>query len=84
MSEVEGRSTFSRLKHVLKIVKHHKTHVCNQMHANIGTEMYKAPEIGHGKYSTKVDMWALGIMYYRMLFGISPKIPLSKDPGEWI
>ncbi len=47
------------------------------LQSNIGTEMYKAPEIGQGYYTTKVDMWALGIIYYRMIFGESPKIPLS-------
>jgi serine/threonine protein kinase len=29
-------------------------------------------------------MWALGLIYYQMLFGDFPKLPLSEDVDEWV
>ncbi len=40
----------------------------NQFEESHGTLLYNAPEISKGHYTCKVDMWALGIIYYRMLF----------------
>ena len=42
----------------------------------VGTGFYIAPEIGFSQsYTNKVDMWALGVMFYRMLFGDYPYDP---------
>ncbi|CAD8169085.1 unnamed protein product [Paramecium pentaurelia] len=47
----------------------------------IGTPLYMAPEIySHYQYSSKTDLWALGIVFYEMLFG---KVPFNaKNPKE--
>ena len=50
----------------------------------IGTLMYLAPEIIEGRpYNQKVDVWALGILCYQILYGVymfRPKIKgLSED-----
>ncbi len=43
-----------------------------------GSGFYQAPEIGHSDtYTNKVDMWALGVMFYRMLFGDYPYSPMK-------
>jgi serine/threonine-protein kinase ULK/ATG1 len=39
----------------------------------LGTPYYMAPEIFTGKtYTNKADLWAVGITYYRLLFGTLP------------
>ena len=40
----------------------------------IGTDDYMAPEMSDNDrpYDSKVDMWALGVLYYKILFGTSP------------
>lgn len=39
----------------------------------LGTPLYMAPEIFDGKaYSSKVDVWALGVLFYAMLTGVTP------------
>ncbi|CAD8099760.1 unnamed protein product [Paramecium sonneborni] len=45
----------------------------------IGTPLYMAPEIySYYQYSSKTDLWALGIVFYEMLFG---KVPFNaKNP----
>jgi serine/threonine protein kinase len=36
----------------------------------LGTKQTMAPEVLHEDlYSTKADIWSLGIVYYQMLFG---------------
>eukprot|EP01017_Pseudomicrothorax_dubius_P008231 TRINITY_DN12683_c0_g1_i3.p1 TRINITY_DN12683_c0_g1~~TRINITY_DN12683_c0_g1_i3.p1 ORF type:complete len:491 (-),score=97.72 TRINITY_DN12683_c0_g1_i3:111-1523(-) len=39
----------------------------------VGSPIYMAPEIlkGHS-YSTKADMWSLGVVFYELLFGVCP------------
>jgi serine/threonine-protein kinase ULK/ATG1 len=35
--------------------------------------LHKSPEILQGvKYSSKCDVWSLGLVFYEMLYGISP------------
>lgn len=42
---------------------------------NVGTPLYMAPElIEHNSYSEKSDIWALGIVFYQMIFGVHPFI----------
>lgn len=57
----------------------------------LGTPLYMAPEIFAGKaYSSKVDVWALGVLFYAMLTGVTPftgknKLDLKKnlEKGEY-
>lgn len=55
-------------------VKGHKvaTHVAGPMSKGIGTVFYIAPELddmrANGKYSSKADMFALGVMFFEMCF----------------
>lgn len=38
-----------------------------------GTPLYMAPQLIYSKeYSSKCDIWSLGIMFYEMIFGFSP------------
>lgn len=45
-----------------------------QEYLNCGTSLYQAPEIfaGKGYSGDKVDIWALGVICYRMLSGSFP------------
>ena len=48
--------------------------------SNIGNIVYMAPEIlKDEKYDYKVDLWSLGIIIYRLYFGISPFPESDKD-----
>jgi len=39
----------------------------------LGSPLYMAPEILNGeKYTMKADVWALGVVLFRMLFGYCP------------
>lgn len=39
----------------------------------VGTEEYMAPEVlGEHIFSTKSDVWSLGVTFYRMLCGYNP------------
>ncbi len=40
--------------------------------ASVGTAHYMAPEIGSGRYTRQVDIYALGVMLYEMLVGRLP------------
>jgi serine/threonine protein kinase len=40
---------------------------------NIGTPYYMAPQILDCKpYSIKCDVWSLGVLIYKVLFGMTP------------
>ena len=37
----------------------------------VGTPLFMAPEtLLHNKYTYKTDLWALGVVFYQMIFGI--------------
>lgn len=39
----------------------------------LGTPFYMAPQLLKGqKYSSKCDIWSVGIIYYELLFGTHP------------
>ena len=39
----------------------------------IGTPLYMSPEcLKKNKYDEKTDIWALGVIYYEMLHGVTP------------
>jgi serine/threonine protein kinase len=47
----------------------------------VGTPLYMAPEIMVGQnYNEKVDIWSLGVVFYRLLFGIEPwRAPIIQE-----
>lgn len=43
------------------------------MHSNVGTPMYRAPEMHMGRgYDSAIDIWALGVIAYTLLSGQPP------------
>jgi serine/threonine protein kinase len=39
----------------------------------LGTPFYMAPQLLKGlKYSSKCDVWSIGVIYYELLFGTHP------------
>ena len=58
-------SDYGCSKRLISLTKNCKT--------NIGTVVYMAPEILKGKeYNYKCDLWSIGIIIYRLIFGKSP------------
>jgi serine/threonine protein kinase len=50
----------------------------------VGTEEYMAPEIlGEHRFSSKSDVWSLGVTFYRMLCGSNPWI-FATNEKEWL
>ncbi len=43
----------------------------------VGTVHYMAPEIGRGRYDRSIDIYALGVMLYEMLTGVTPYVGTS-------
>jgi serine/threonine-protein kinase ULK/ATG1 len=53
-------------------------HECQLLRTQAGTPFYMAPQILlREKYTSKCDIWSLGIIYYQLLFGKFPW-PLGK------
>lgn len=47
----------------------------------LGTPLYTAPEILKGaKFSSKCDVWSVGVLFYEMLYGCTPWT--GKDIGD--
>ena len=44
-----------------------------------GTIGYQAPEVSTGKFSARVDMYSLAVMYFEMAVGKIPDITLTLD-----
>jgi serine/threonine-protein kinase ULK/ATG1 len=46
----------------------------DQIHQSlVGSPMYMCPEILNGStYSTKSDVWSMGVIFYQMLYGKTP------------
>ena len=44
----------------------------SQLHSQVGTIYYVAPEVLKGNYDNKCDMWSLGVLMYTMLSGDLP------------
>jgi len=42
------------------------------MHGVYGTGYYCAPEVVHGDYSEKCDVWSIGVIFYILLCGCAP------------
>lgn len=54
------------------------------MYSHLGTSIYKSPEMLKGdEYSSKTDIWSLGIMIYLMLFGKYPYPNLKHYDSEY-
>ena len=45
----------------------------------VGTPLYMAPQIlKREKYTSKCDVWSIGVLFYQMLFGCLPWIAHSE------
>ncbi|CAD8142078.1 unnamed protein product [Paramecium pentaurelia] len=50
-----------------------------QRNINVGTPLYMSPQaLGQQDYSEKGDVWAVGVVYFEMLFGRTPFIAQSE------
>ena len=49
------------------------TNSISAKHTVVGTPRYMSPQvIGFEKYSPKADVWALGLIFYEMLYNTVP------------
>ena len=56
----------------------------NLMNTNttLGSGHYQAPEIGRRRYDQKVDIYSMGVSFYELCYGCSPKSKKKKDSDE--
>eukprot|EP00750_Incisomonas_marina_P011775 INCI16417.1.p1 GENE.INCI16417.1~~INCI16417.1.p1 ORF type:complete len:677 (-),score=116.79 INCI16417.1:2382-4412(-) len=60
---------------LLKIVDFGVSKIFNEhevLHQVIGSASYMAPEVFQGRYSSKCDIWSVGVILYQMLSGKKP------------
>ena len=51
----------------------------NYVNSKVGTFIYSAPEVLEGKqYNYKCDLWSIGIILYRLIFGRSPFLGVTE------
>ena len=44
-----------------------------KIYYNVGTPMYMSPQsLTKNEYSFKSDIWAVGVLFYEMIFGYTP------------
>jgi len=61
-----------------------ETHGASLMSTNLGTMPYQAPEILQSKdYDFKVDVFALGVLYFLMLTGGFPPFQSATETDNW-
>lgn len=48
-------------------------------HSVCGTPIYVAPEVSKGSYTTKSDLYSLGVIIHELLTGELPDTPLGND-----
>lgn len=56
---------------------------CGYLSSAVGTHAYMAPEvIQHQRYDYSVDLWSIGVCWYRMLFRTFPYAPKRGDNSK--
>jgi len=71
---------------ILKLIDFGFSKVWNHrvaMRTQQGTESYTAPEVFHGCYTDKCDMWSLGVVIFILLGGYSP-FPMDSSCQKYI
>jgi len=59
-------------------------HDGEQLHAEVGSPSYMAPEILLGTYNEQVDSWSAGVVLFVMIFGFNPFDPSADAPKNKI
>lgn len=65
-------------------ISKHVNQANNQVYDfNVGTPLYMSPEtLMKNHYSAKTDIWALGIVFYEMIYGTaSTELAFLRDPA---